>query len=96
MQKFKVIVEGRNVFMKLDEQIVCMGFFATRLIEADTLERAKQAALKLLKMEVMDIILNPRDNPPAFAVEDAFEVRAADIDHPLSGFTWYPEEGHAT
>ena len=95
MRKFKVIVEGRNVVMRFDGEISRMGFFATRLIESDTLEAAKQAALRLMKMEVMDTILNGRDNPPVFVVEDAFEVRANDVDSSLSGFTWYPEAGEA-
>jgi hypothetical protein len=95
MRKFKVIIEGRNVVIRLDGETSRMGFFATRLIESETLETAKQAALSLMKMEVMDTILNGRDNPPVFVVDDAFEVRANDVDRPLSGFTWYPEAGEA-
>jgi hypothetical protein len=91
MRKFKVTIEGRNVVIRLDERIVRMGFFATRLIESDNLDAAKQAGLALIKAELMDIRLNARANPPVYAVEDAFEVQAADVDSPLSGFTWYPE-----
>jgi hypothetical protein len=92
MRRFKVMIEGRNVTMRLDERVARMGFFATRLIESETVEMAKQAAVKLITIEVMDLIVNARDDPPLFVVEDAIEVGAGDVDSSLSGFTWYPEE----
>ena len=91
MRKFKVIIEGRNVLIRIDEAVARMGFFATRLIESNTLETAKQAALKLIRMELMDTILNARANPPVFGIEDAFEVQTIDTDSSYTGFTWYRE-----
>lgn len=91
MRKFKVIVEGRNVLIRIDEAVARMGFYATRLIESNTPETAKQAALNLIRMELMDQTLNARANPPVFVIEDAFEVLTFDTASSYAGFTWYRE-----
>ena len=92
MKKFVVIIEGRNVYIRLEEATNRVGFFATRFIESENREAAEETALALIKSELLDVILNERSNPPVMLIEDVMEVNSFDEDNSGSGFTWFPEE----
>ena len=93
MKKFKIVVEGQNYNIKVDNIPQKCGFFTTRFIEADSSSDVEDTVMKLVRDELKDVILNDQSDPPVMYIDGLVEVeRFGDNDVPGFGFTWFKEE----
>jgi len=93
MAHYRVLVNGVNFWLLVEDTPKRMGFFTTRFVEAASPEEAELAAVDLLRAERKLKPLNERSDPPRVFVEGIEEVLAADIPAVLPGFTFFPDDG---
>ncbi len=92
-KKFKILVEGQNYIVDLDNVLQKCGFFTTRFIEATNSSEAENIALRLIRNELKEIVLNDRNDPPMIFFDEIVEVPSfEDNAVPGFGFTWFKEE----
>lgn len=92
-KKFKIVVEGQNYTVNLDNTPQRCGFFTTRFVEADNPSEAENIVLQLIRDELKGIVLNDRNDPPAISLDEIVEIASfGNNDVPGFGFTWFKEE----
>ena len=90
MNKFKIIVEGKNFNILIENAVQKCGFFTTRFVEADSLDSAENTALDLIREELKGMVLNEEDDPPSLFFDQIEEIKSfGDHQVPGTGFTWY-------
>lgn len=92
MNKYRVAVEGKNFFVRFEDEPRKVGFFATRLIEAGNKDEAEKITLGLLRKELAGIVLNDPTDSPMLYIDEVTEVETFG-EHivPGKGFTFYVE-----
>jgi len=91
MNKYRVLINGKNLLFDVDGDRQKMGFYVTRLVEAETYAQAEQAALNLINQsEKLRGVLNSLADPPVFDVEEIDEVDSL-ADNKI-GFAFYREQ----
>jgi hypothetical protein len=91
MFKVKVIIEGTNCQINKEGMVRRYGFFATRIVNVETINEFSDQAKKAINAELGNIALNDPSSPPVLSVE-FIEILQNDTDEKFSGFTWYPED----
>lgn len=91
MFKVKVIIEGTNCQIKKGGIVRGYGFFATRIVNVESINEFSDQAKKTINDELKMIVLNDPGSPPVLSVE-FIEALHDGTDEKFSGFTWYPEE----
>jgi hypothetical protein len=93
MKKYKMIINGSNVFVKIDDTVEKCGFYTTRFAESITESEAKDFAFSSINDELKTIILNNIDDPPKLEIEDIIEIKSFKGNQPPGeGFTWFKDE----
>jgi hypothetical protein len=95
MQKYIVIVHGRNLLTEVDGVRNRHGFFTNVFIEAFTSADAGSRALELVREDahVRDIALNAEGDPFSLAAEEIREVESFnDPRLPRSALAFYSED----
>lgn len=90
MVRYKVLIEGSNCILNVDDVAGVWGFFTTRWVDALNPEDAKLKACDLARKELGAHLLNSLANPPHLWVESVTEDDSAKTVG--AGFTWYPDE----
>src|SRR5713226_7722507 len=92
MPHYRVIVNGRNFWLRYDTGPKCLGFFATRFVQAASEIEAENAAVELIKQDpkLVGIVLNGSADSPMIYVEDIEEVEAKEVPEVAPGFSFYP------
>jgi hypothetical protein len=93
VNKYKVLVHGQNVLVALEGEPQKVGFFTTRIVEANDPEEAELYAFNLIAADdkLRDLTRNSADDPPTFSIEDLQEVGIG-FDYPKNiGFSFYVE-----
>lgn len=97
MRKYKVMVEGVNFLIRVENDIEKLGFFTTRFVEAKDEQEAENLAMDILRRELKTLVQNEESDTPMMFVETIEEIDSLpDPDRPGTGFAWYPdkEKGH--
>ncbi|MEW6127167.1 MAG: hypothetical protein AB1757_09020 [Acidobacteriota bacterium] len=92
MQKFRVLINGENFLIEVEDKLQKMGFFVTRIIEAASMEEAEILAIDLLKQDarLKAIVRNQSDDPPMLYIEEKEEIQSGDLNNiNNTGFSWY-------
>jgi len=93
MKKFKVIIEGRNFKILIEEEIKKCGFFTTRFVKVDSLNLVENEAFSMIRKELKGIVLNKLDDPPTLFIDQLNEISSFEKNQaPGTGFTWYLED----
>lgn len=92
MPHYRVLVRGRNFWLRHDTGPECVGFYTTRFVQAASEIEAESAAVELIKQDpkLGRSVLNERADPPIMFVEDVDEVEVEDVPHVTPGFAFYP------
>lgn len=90
MPIFRCFIRGDNFTGTLIGQKEPIGFYTTRLVEADSLEQAEEFALELLRKDC-DLHVPPEHRTQEVKVhfEDIDEVFAETKQKPKAGFTFF-------
>jgi hypothetical protein len=96
VKKYKVMIEGANFLIELDDATTKHGFFTTRFVEAEDEEAAENQAIEITRMELANRVKNDRDDSPVMFVEEMVEIGPfEEFPVPRPGFVWFPDEkGH--
>ena len=92
MNKYKVLLTGRNLWMNIDSQPKLMGFYTTRFLEADTPELAEDCAVQLIRgdAKLRESAINDKADPPMIHAEEVVLLQTFEgIEPPGSGYTFY-------
>jgi len=93
MKKYKIIIEGTNLLININDIATKVGFFATRVVECSNKFSAENIAIKLISDELDKISLNNNDDPPSLFISEVCEVGMFDyIFKKPAGFTWYKDD----
>lgn len=96
MKKYRVFVEGMNFLIEFDNKPSKYGFYTTRFVEAIDPTDAENKAMEMLRVELINVVLNEQTDSPIMLVEEIDELQSfGDVLIPGAGFSWFPEEkGH--
>ena len=93
MEKFRVMVHGENLLMKVDGVRQKVGFFVNVFVEAFTRSEAESQAIELVQEDnhLREIQLNPEHDVLRLSVEEIHEVESFEGRKlPRQGFVFYP------
>ena len=93
MPKYKIFFHGKNLYANIDGKMEKVGFYTTRVVEAETSVAAEIKAQQALEEEakVKDLISNCRDQPPIFCVEEMEELEN-EVEFERTGFAFYVDD----
>ncbi len=94
MNKYRVLLNGRNFVLDLGEGLAPHGFFTTRFVESNTLNDAELKAVASVRKreEIMPMLCNSPDAPPMLFAEEIEEIDSFDgIENLEQGIIWYGE-----
>jgi hypothetical protein len=94
-KKYKILVNGQNFLLEMDDSKTKMGFYTTIYLEASNPDEAEFAAADLLRVDakLRPLALNAPNDPPAMLVEEIVELQSFDgCKLPRTGFTFYKED----
>lgn len=92
MPHYRVLLNGRNFWLRVEDKQERMGFYTTRFVEAGSPEAAELAAVDLLRVEGELKPLNDRRDPPRILVDEIEEVDPANVPQVVQGFTFFLDE----
>jgi hypothetical protein len=85
---------GENFLLNFDGQLQKLGFYVTRVVDAQNPEEAELAAVALIRADsrLEGNVLNERDDPPMLYAEEIEEIERSKAEKNVNtGFSWYPE-----
>lgn len=74
MKKFEVCIRGENFLIKRGRTVKKNGFLAARFVEARDYSSAVEEAMKLLRADLKDMVVNDKSDPPRLKVMEINEV----------------------
>lgn len=76
--KYRVFVNGQNLFANFDGQVKRVGFYTTRFLEARSPREAGDIAVDLIRQDshLCGITLNQQDDPLMLFVDEIEEVNS--------------------
>lgn len=93
MRKYKIVIEGRNLSVKINDIPTSVGFFATRIVKGADINSAQNIAIKLVEDELARISLNRQGNLPLLCVSEIHEIGVFEFMFKKpKGFTWFKED----
>ena len=93
MPHWRVLMNGRNFWLRVEDRPQRLGFYTTRFVVAEDKPSAELAACNLLRDDPrLQAVLNDRSDPPVIQAEEVVEVSAPDGDPPNAGYAFYGEE----
>lgn len=95
MNKYRVFLNGRNFWMKVDRQPKRMGFYTTRFVEADLPEEAESLAVQLIRKDtkLQKVVHNKKSDPPMIYLEGIALLKSfKGIKLPGTGYVFYEEK----
>ena len=94
INQYRVLIRGQNLLINVDGQIQKMGFYTSRLAEAENAEQAGSIAVEKVRVDakLKGIILNRQDDPMMLYVDEIDQVEFLETtDEVEMGFVYYPE-----
>ena len=95
MQKYRVVINGKNLLTEVDRIRQRLGFYTTVFVEAFTPADAEVRAIDVLREDahLRDIMLNMADDPLRFSVDEVQEIESFDgVLLPRVGLALYEEK----
>jgi len=99
MQKYRVIVHGKNLWSNVDGVKQRFGFYTNVFVEAFTPVDAESRAIELIRGDVclMEMRANAEDDPLSLSADEIREVQSFDgAQLPRTGLSLYPEKSEGT
>ena len=99
MQKYRLLIHGRNLLTEVEGVRKKVGFFTTVHLEAFTPTEAETTAIELLKKDphLSEIRFNREDDPLILLVDKTQEIETFDgLQLPRTGLSLYEEKAVAS
>lgn len=96
MNKYRVILEGRNFLLDANGEIQKYGFYATRYVEASTPDEAERNAVQTIRGDSLltDSVMNENADPPMIYLDSLDVLSSFDgVNAPGNGYSFYMDEG---
>jgi len=93
MSKYRVLIAGDNLLLNFDGQPRKLGFYVSRIVEAQNHGEAEIAAVDLIREDsrLKGNVLNEDDDPPMLYAEEVEEIKESNaLQNVATGFSWYP------
>ncbi len=94
MQKYRVLIRGRNLLTAVDGVRQRLGFYTNVFIEALSPTDAESRAIDLMRddVDLREAAFNPLDDPVRFSAEEVIEIDSfAGLRLPRTGLSVFPE-----
>ncbi len=95
MKKYRLLMNGSNYLMNVDDKTQRQGFFQNMVIDAGSPNQAERQAISRIfhDMELQVLTLNTVKNPPRVALHTLWELDVAYDDSRIDmERTFYPEK----
>src|SRR5258706_15900245 len=99
MQKYRVIVHGKNLWTEADGIRQRFGFYTNVFVEAFTPADGESRAIELIREDahLQDMLVNVEDDPLRLSADDVQELQSFDSAQlPRTGLSLYPEKSQQT
>lgn len=92
MKKYEVVLTGKNFIIKEDE-LRRIGFYTTRVVEATSVEEAKNVALSKIRNDnrLIEIVNNDESDPPMLFINELKELESSS-ESKDTGYSFYKEK----
>lgn len=82
MTSYKIIVNGTNFVLSIQGKEQRMGFYATRFVEANNVEEAQEAAMRLIMNDnkLRQAIRNEPNSQPQLHIDEVTEAPITEQD----------------
>ncbi|MFT6127885.1 MAG: hypothetical protein ACJA1Z_003381 [Patiriisocius sp.] len=92
MNRYKILLNGRNFLINTKNELKTLGFYTTRIVEAVSEDESAIFALDILKndKELIDMTKNKESNPPMLYVDEISLINDL-TDAEDFGFSFYDE-----
>lgn len=94
MQKYRVMIHGRNMLREIDGVRQRYGFYTNVFVEAFTPADAESRALDVIREDahLREVVLNPEDDPFTVSADEVHEIESFDgVRPPRQGLALYEE-----
>jgi hypothetical protein len=96
MALWRVLLNGQNFHLLVDGEPTRVGFYATRLVDAEDAYAAELAAVQTVRDDArFGHILNPRSDSPMIFAEEVARVADSDAGAAPGGYTFYLDHEEA-
>ena len=88
------MLRGENYLIRVEGKKSLMGFYTTRFIEAESLEKAENLAVDTIRKDknIENVILNKFwHKKPMIYFEEEYEIEEKEMEN-SHGYTWFPME----
>jgi hypothetical protein len=95
MSKYRVLINGENFLINFDGQVQKVGFYTSRIVDAQNPEEAELTSVALVKGDsaLKGFVLNERDDSPMLYAEEIEEIEKSGSQKNVNtGFSWYTED----
>src|SRR5258708_37179254 len=93
MPTYRVRLQGRNFWLRMQGEVRHLGFYTNRFVEAPDPRSAEAQAFDLLradpKLQAMEN--NPSDRP-SMSIDETCEVDRSEVPDVVQGYVFFPEE----
>ncbi len=93
MNRYRVMLLGRNFLLSMDGKSGRYGFYAVRRVEANDTASAELRAIELVKLDdaLRSAVLNDKADPPLIFLQE-IAADNGENDDPGAGYTFFPEQ----
>jgi hypothetical protein len=94
MSKYRVLINGETFLLNFDGQPQKLGFYVTRVFDAQSPNEAEFAAVDSVREDshLKGNVLNERDDPPMLYAEEIEEIEESNREENVNtGFSWYTD-----
>ena len=94
MSKYRVLLNGENFLLNFNGQLQKLGFYVSRVVDAQNPGEAELAAVNLVREDsrLKGNVLNELDDPPMLYAEEIEEIEESDSEENVNtGFSWFTD-----
>jgi hypothetical protein len=89
---FRVLVQGKHLFLKVDTEVRAVGFFTTRIVRAIDAPTAGEEALRIVRKELTRTVPDEHQAGAEVLLASAEEMDVKERAEEIHGFSWYLED----
>ena len=98
MNKYRLLMNGKNFLIKVNNQEEKLGFYQTIYLESSNAEQAELDAVQIIRnSDLKELVLNDKEDPPMIYLEEIEEIDSfKGVENMIEGRAFYTDEENET
>ena len=90
MSRYRVVLEGTGFQISLEDRLLQVGFYVTRVVEADDHLSAERQAIASVQEKLRAYVIPKEPDASRIVVDSVVMIPPDDKESKSTGFAWYP------